>query len=51
MKLVTNRIPVTVRLGRVNEASHCNVLTNCCYAARLNVNSEGNERQGVSCWA
>jgi len=23
---ITNRIPVTAKLGRVNEASHCNVL-------------------------
>jgi len=46
MKLaVTNRISVTATLGRINEASHCNGLTKCCY------DSERNERQGVTCWA
>jgi hypothetical protein len=47
---VTNIIPVTAILGRVNEASHSNELPKCCdknYAAQLNVSSEGNERQGV----
>ena len=55
---VTNRIPVKAMLGRVNEASQWNVLTKYCdqqtpvnYVAWLDVSSERNERQGITCLA